>query len=123
MRIIESRADIECLVDTFYSRVQNHDDLGPIFNNKIGDNWGNHLEIMYRFWETLLLNDKTYSGSPFSKHIDLPIEPENFDQWIAIFTKTVDDLFEGEKANEAKLRAQNIASMFKYKLSKIKSAL
>ncbi len=119
MRKIESRADIECMVDTFYSRVQNHDELGPIFNDQIGDRWGEHLEKMYKFWETMLLDMHTYSGQPFPKHIPLPIKVKHFDQWVAIFIKTIDDLFEGEKAEEVKLRAENIAKMFRFKLDKI----
>lgn len=119
MRKIESRADIECLVDSFYAQVQNHDELGPIFNNKIQDNWGTHLETMYTFWETLLLGTNTYTGRPFPKHIPLQIEDHNFDQWLALFKSTVDGHFEGEKAEEAKLRADNIAKMFRHKYATI----
>lgn len=115
MKAIENLEDVKLLVNTFYERIREHEDLGPIFNNRIGNMWDLHLDTLTRFWETLLLNNRTYYGAPFPKHIQLPIEPGNFDQWVALFTKTVDDLFEGDKANEAKLRATSIAQTFKHK--------
>lgn len=108
------------MVDEFYKRVRIHEELGPIFNNKIGNLWELHLDTLTRFWETLLLHEKTYFGAPFPKHIELPIKDEHFDQWVALFTSTIDELFEGDKAEEAKLRATNIAIMFKYKHAKLR---
>jgi hemoglobin len=61
---------------------------------------------MYRFWQTILLEEHTYSGSPL--HIQLPIAKEHFDRWMEIFTSTTDELFAGATAEEAKLRAKNM---------------
>jgi len=47
--------DVKLLVDTFYSKVRNDDTLAPIFNERIGDRWPEHLEKMYTFWQTTLL--------------------------------------------------------------------
>lgn len=62
---ILSFEDIKQMVDTFYGRVQNDSLIGPIFQEKIKDNWNAHLEIMYRFWQSILLEENTYSGRPF----------------------------------------------------------
>ena len=70
---IATLEDIKLLVDTFYSQVQKDDFLGPIFNEKIGNRWPEHLEKMYRFWQTILLEVHTYSGSPFPPHKQLPV--------------------------------------------------
>jgi hemoglobin len=60
------------------------DDLiGPIFNGKIGNKWPD-LRKMYRFWQTILLEEHTYSGSPFPPHKQLPAK-EHFDRWMEIF--------------------------------------
>ncbi|MFV5703828.1 group III truncated hemoglobin [Flavobacterium sp. XS2P12] len=108
--------DIKLLVDTFYSKVQKDEFIGPIFNEKIGNRWPEHLEKMYRFWQTILLEVHSYSGSPFPPHKQLPIAKEHFDRWMQIFTETTDSLFTGPLAEEAKLRAKNMAEMFNYKI-------
>jgi hemoglobin len=71
---------------------------------------------MYRFWQTILLEVHSYSGSPFPPHKQLPVAKEHFDRWMEIFTKTTDSLFAGPLAEEAKLRAKNMAEMFHYKI-------
>lgn len=113
---IQTLEDIKLLVDSFYAKVQKDDLIGPIFNEKIGNQWTAHLERMYRFWQTILLEEHTYSGSPFPPHKHLPVEKEHFNRWMAIFTETIDNLFEGKLAEEAKLRAKNMAEMFFYKI-------
>lgn len=113
---ISTLDDIRLLVNTFYEKVQNDDLIGPIFNEKMIGRWPEHLEKMYRFWQTLLLEEHTYSGSPFPPHKHLPVNQSHFDRWMEIFTKTVDSLFVGKLAEEAKIRAANMAYMFNYKI-------
>jgi hemoglobin len=108
--------DIKLLVNTFYSKVQKDNFIGPIFNEKIGDRWPEHLEKMYGFWETILLEVHSYSGSPFPPHKQLPVSKEHFDRWMEIFIQTTDSLFTGPLADEAELRAKNMAEMFNYKI-------
>ena len=95
---IENIEDVKLLVDTFYAKVREDDQLKDIFNERIQDRWPEHLEKMYRFWQTVLLDEHTYYGSPFVPHAQLPVEKEHFNQWITLFYATVDDLFVGEKA-------------------------
>ena len=113
---ISTLEDIKLLVDTFYSKVQRDDIIGSIFNEKIGNRWPEHLEKMYRFWQTILLEVHSYSGSPFPPHKQLPVAKEHFDRWMEIFTETTNSLFSGPLAEEAKLRAKNMAEMFNYKI-------
>ena len=108
--------DIKLLVDSFYDKVRKDKLLSPIFNSVIQDNWPRHLEKMYTFWQTVLLKEHTYFGSPFLPHAKLPVEQEHFTKWMELFYKTIDEQFTGEKANEAKWRAEKMAEMF---LSKI----
>jgi len=114
--------DIKLLVNTFYSKVQKDNFIGPIFNEKIGDRWPEHLEKMYGFWETILLEVHSYSGSPFPPHKQLPVSKEHFDRWMEIFIQTTDSLFAGSLADEAKLRAKNMAEMFNYKIDYFRNA-
>ena len=115
-RTIDTIEDIRLLVDTFYSCIRKDTLLGPIFNDKIKDNWPTHLDKMYRFWETILLQNHTYYGSPFLPHMNLPVEQKHFTRWLSIFNETIDTNFEGERAEEAKWRAQKMAEMFVHKI-------
>lgn len=108
--------DIKLLVNTFYEKVQNDDLIGPVFNQKMIGRWPEHLEKMYRFWQTILLEEHTYSGTPFPPHKHLPVNQTHFDRWMEIFTTTIDSLFIGKLAEEAKVRAANMAYMFNYKI-------
>ena len=108
--------DIKLLVDSFYSQIKIDPLLGPIFEHVIKDNWTPHLEKMYRFWQTLLLYEHTYTGSPFPVHAHLPIDKGHFDQWLHLFNQTVDTHFKGPNADEAKSRAEKMGALFHYKI-------
>lgn len=108
--------DIQLLVNTFYSRVQENELLGPIFNGILKDRWSEHLEKMYRFWQTVLLEVPTYSGSPFPPHAKLPVSQLHFDTWLQLWHGTLDEFFVGEKAEEAKWRGARMAEMFMFKI-------
>ena len=118
---IISLDDIRKLVDTFYEKVRKDDLIGPIFNEKIQDRWPRRLEKMYTFWQTILLGEHTYFGSPFPPHANLPVSHQHFEKWMELFTKTIDELFTGEKANDAKWRAGKMAEMFESKIEYYKN--
>lgn len=113
---IATLEDIKLLVNRFYDNVRKDELLADIFNNKIEDRWPQHLEKMYCFWQTVLLEEHTYYGSPFLPHAKLPIDAEHFERWLKLFYETVDSLFEGEKATRAKWQGQRMAEMFQSKI-------
>ncbi|HEY4205887.1 MAG TPA: group III truncated hemoglobin [Puia sp.] len=113
---ITSIEDIRVLVDTFYVKVRKDKLIGPIFIGAIGEAWPQHLDKMYRFWQTVLLDQHTYYGSPFPPHGRMPLEKEHFDVWLSLWDATVDELFQGERAAEAKWRAVKMAQMFMSKI-------
>ncbi len=109
------------LVDSFYSKVRQDILIGPIFETIIGTNWDAHLPIMYNFWEDTLFQSRNYNGNPMRVHQQIhqriPIRPEHFERWKDLFTATVTDFFEGEKAELARQRAVSIATIMQIKLS------
>ncbi len=109
--------DIKKLVDCFYTKVKEDEMLKDIFNNVIEDRWPEHLEKMYTFWQTVLLEEHTYYGAPFMPHANLPVSKKHFDRWLSLFYETLDELFEGEKAEEARWRATKMAEMFQLKIA------
>lgn len=112
--------DVKLLVNCFYDKIRTNELLEPIFNERIKDRWPEHLEKMYRFWQTVLLGEHTYYGSPFPPHAQLPVGHEHFLKWMELFDSTVDELFTGEKAAEAKWRAAKMAEMFEIKIEHYK---
>lgn len=117
---IINHQDIVLLVDTFYEKIKKNTVLGYIFNDVAQVNWVTHLPKMYAFWGSLLLGEQSYSGNPMVKHIQLskqtPMTEKEFSEWIRVFNQTVDELFEGEKAQESKQRAGNIARLMHHKI-------
>jgi hemoglobin len=113
---IETLDDIKLMVNEFYGKVRENELIGPIFNDVIQDRWPQHLEKMYRFWQTVLLDDHTYYGSPFLKHAELPIVQEHFDAWLTLWHATINAQFAGARAEEAKMRGDKMAVMFLSKL-------
>lgn len=118
---IYSREDVELLVDTFYDKVKANAIIGYIFNDIAKVDWKNHLPRMYSFWASILLGEHSFSGNPMVKHIQLskiaPMTDKEFSEWLKIFIQTTDELFEGEKAEEAKKRATNIARLMLHKIN------
>ncbi len=117
---IASRTDVELLVNTFYGKVKANEIIGPIFEEVAKVHWETHLPKMYAFWSGLLLGEHFYAGNPMEKHIALSkqtaMTDKEFAVWLKLFTETTDELFEGEKANEAKQRAANIARLMLHKI-------
>lgn len=122
MNDITNKTDIMLFVDSFYNKIRQDKLLGSIFTAKIADNgWETHLERMYSFWNTVLLGQKDYRGNPFSKHASLPIQQIHFDHWLQLFSATINEHFQGKKAEEAKMRAAKMAVLFESKLAHIRS--
>ena len=113
---IETVKDIEMMVDRFYDKVNNDELLSPIFNDFAKVEWEHHLPTMYHFWSKVLLGEGDYSGSPFPKHLPLPINKTHFERWLLLFEENLNELFQGELAKEALLRAKTIGLTFNSKL-------
>ncbi|MES2679793.1 MAG: group III truncated hemoglobin [Bacteroidota bacterium] len=117
MRDIETRADIQSLIDTFYSQLLLIDEMKVVFE---GINFPQHVPHIVHFWSFVLLDEPGYTTNVFEKHTRLPIKTHQFDMWLKVFTNTVDELFSGEKADLAKQRATVLAHTFKSKWEHIK---
>lgn len=120
---IQSRKEISQLVRTFYSKVQLHSALGPIFNGIITD-WEVHLERLTDFWEMVLLNSGPGAGkfSPVPVHktvdrqVDNTIEQRHFGNWLELWFSTLDELFEGGNVDYAKEHARKMAHILFFRM-------
>jgi hemoglobin len=98
------------LVDAFYARVRADEALGPIFNDAIQD-WPEHLEKLAAFWSSVMLTSGRYKGQPVPAHMKHRdrITPALFDRWLALWTRTTDELMTPDAAAALQDRARRIA--------------
>ena len=113
METIDKKLKIEKMVRAFYQKVNQDEVLAPKF---LHVNWDTHLPIMFDFWNMMILGDQSYKGNPFSKHMNLDLQPVHFHQWITLFHQTVDEFFDEAQAVEIKVRATHIANVWQFKL-------
>lgn len=120
MKKLETREDIELLVNKFYDKVQSDEAIGFFFNDVAKVDWSHHLPKMYSFWETLLFGQISYKGNPMAVHFPInaqvPMKKEHFEQWVKLWTKTIEENFTGEMAETAIYKATNIANLMGYKM-------
>jgi hemoglobin len=109
-RDIETREDLELLLGEFYKIAVADSEIGHHFAEL---DLAAHLPVIIDFWEKILFGKPVYFGNPLAVHQILheksPLKLEHFQRWFEIFSQTVDKLFAGETADNAKLRAKMIA--------------
>ena len=120
MKDIQSRIDIEHLIDTFYKQVVSDDLIGSFFTEVVKLDWNVHMPIMYDFWESTLFGKASYKGNPMLVHMRLnekqPLTEAHFERWLSLWEETVHAHFEGKRAEEAVSKARQIAQLMQYKI-------
>jgi hemoglobin len=116
---IQNRNDVFLLVSEFYKKVREDEVLGPFFNNVIKD-WEAHIERLTTFWETSLFMTRKlehrYLGNPLEAHVKVDEENNHsitelhFGLWLNLWYQTLNEHFEGEITENAKLRARKMGT-------------
>jgi len=113
---IETRADCERLVRAFYGRALTDPIIGFIFVDVAKLDLEAHVPRIASFWETILLGARSYGGGAFRPHAELhtkvTLREGHFAQWLHLWSDTVDELFEGPRAELAKSHARRVARAF-----------
>lgn len=109
-RDIETREDLENLLREFYAVATRDERIGHHFAEL---DLETHLPVIVNFWEKILFGNPVYFGNPLAVHQTLheksPLKLEHFQRWFEIFSQTIDALYAGKMADNAKLRAKMIA--------------
>jgi hemoglobin len=120
-RLLDSPEAIRLLVDSFYEKIQVDPLLAPIFTDVAQVDWAHHLPKMYAFWENIILGNNVYHGHPFRPHLLVnqkhTLRVEHFERWLQLFTQTLTERFEGQTADDVRLRATQIAVVWNQKLA------
>lgn len=110
---IQTKEDLVLLVNVFYNRVLQDEKLAHFFAHL---NFEEHKPKMVHFWSFVLLDESGYTTNVFDKHANLNAHSSDFHAWVSLFHATVNELFEGEKAEAAKFRATTLGYTFGSKL-------
>ena len=118
MREIKGREEVKELVTTFYSSIKKDKLLGPIFLSMLTteESWDTHLDTLTDFRETNLFQVIKFHGNPMEAHqrtykqTGFEITQDHFYLWLMLWNKTVDELFEGDKARLAKEKARRMST-------------
>jgi len=117
---LQDRDDVSRLVTEFYRRAFADPLIGHIFTDVAKMDLNHHLPIITDFWQTVLFRAGLYRRNALAIHTALnrrfPLTSEHFDRWLLLWTGTVDELFEGPKADLAKVQARRIAGSIQRRL-------
>ena len=100
---------IRRLVVTFYDRVLEDGELGPIFRQALSQRWDEHLAIMVDFWSSIALRTGRYEGKQHQAHRGMALVERHFECWIALFETTAREVCGPEIADFFVDRARRIA--------------
>lgn len=120
-RDIRKPRDIQRVVNTFFRGVKKDPLLSPFFTDKTKEEWATFLPMMYSFWENVLFYSGGYFGNPMARHKEMHelrnFTPAHFEQWLHLFSESIDQLYSGPHAEMMKERARNIATVMQVKLA------
>lgn len=122
MRDIQTRADIELLMNKFYEQALSDPTIGYLFSEVARLDLDSHLPVICDFWETVILKSGNYKKNVLDVHLKLneksALKQAHFQQWLLIFRGTIESNFEGVNAENMKIRAESIATVMQIKINK-----
>lgn len=120
---IQNRADIRKLVTAFYERLLKEEDFKHIFLEVMQVNMLAHIDTLMDFWESTLFQAGKYQGNTIEAHLEVHhrhrLNAVHFSKWLEIFNETVNELFEGNIATQAKQKASTLATIIRLKIDKL----
>ncbi len=118
---LENREDLVLLLNAFYRKAFKDDLIGRFFTEVVPLDLDTHIPVIADFWEAVIFGKQGYRKNVMEVHQHIhqlsAIKKEHLDRWVKLFTETVDELFEGEKAILLKQRASSIATLMDIKLN------
>lgn len=119
MKDIETKQDLEILIEKFYNKLLANPEINFIFTDVAKIDLKTHLPKIVNFWNLSLFGEPGYNTNVMRVHMDLneeiPLQPEHFQIWLNTFYKTVDENFSGPTAESTKTRALSVATVMQIK--------
>lgn len=96
----------------FYALALTDAELKGIFESVI-DDWEAHHQVVADFWSRSLLGTRRYEGTPYARHANLPLRPEQFDRWLAFCRQAAHETLPAAAAEKVIRLAEHMAESFK----------
>lgn len=110
---LDSPEHVHAFVDAFYARVFADPVLAPIFFDVARIDVERHLGLIRAYWEKLLLGSNGYQRHTMNIHRAIhaarALQERDFEHWLMHFRATLDEGFDGPRAERAWWVAQNVA--------------
>lgn len=120
MKDIQNQDDLYLLVDEFYKKLLADPAISYIFTDVVKIKILEHLPVLVTFWSQGILGTGGYDRNLTQIHLDINkkehLTPELFQIWLGHFYTTVDEHFEGAKAEQIKTQALSIATIMQIKI-------
>lgn len=121
MKDIQNQEDLYRLVDQFYKKLLADHSISYIFTDVAKIKIEEHLPILVTFWSQAILGTGGYSRNLTQIHLDINekeyLSAELFTIWLRHFYTAVDENFKGQKAEQIKTQALNIATIMQIKIA------
>ena len=118
---IETREELEDFLKAFYKKAFADELIGHFFTEVVPLDLKTHIPIIANFWESIAFNTHGYRKNVMEIHQHIhhlsKIQKEHLDQWVKLFTQTLDEEFEGPRIELMKQRARSIATLMDIKLN------
>jgi hemoglobin len=106
--------DLFGTMTSFYAIIGADPLLAPYFDDI---DMSAHMPRIVAFWSTLLFHTRTYTGSAFRPHLEMPgLTSDHFACWVATLESVVDSRFAGPAASLMKEMAHRIAYSMQLRL-------
>lgn len=120
MTDIQTRADLELLMQRFYDRLLTDDSINYIFTDVAKIDLPQHLPHIVDFWELSIFHTGNYKKNVMKVHLNLNeierLTGTHFQTWLSHFNASVDENFSGNNAELIKTRALSIATVMQIKI-------
>lgn len=123
MSDIQNQKDIYKIVDEFYKKLFADERISYIFTEVIPIHLHleRHLQMLVTFWSQAILGTGGYSNNLTQIHLDIDVKEhltaEHFKIWLDLFYASIDENFEGPKAEQMKTQSLSIATVMQIKIA------
>jgi hemoglobin len=119
MQDLNNRDDILHLLTSFYHKAFVDELIGHFFTEVVPLDLETHIPVIADFWEAIVFNTQGYNKNVMEIHRQISqlskIRKDHLDRWVQIFSETIDEMFEGDKATLMKQRARSVATLMEIK--------
>lgn len=121
MNDIQNQDDLHLLVGEFYKKLLSDDSINYVFTDVVKVKIEEHLPILVIFWSQVILGTGGYYNNLTKIHLDVNakeyLSPKLFEIWLTHFNTSVDENFNGVKAQEIKKQASLIGGILQTKIT------